>query len=72
MAAVGEGSIRLHDQMKAVLAGKLADLKHLRLIAPRHATLYRRSREFERVEQVVDQYALKYAQLLYGECAVAY
>lgn len=49
MTAVGEGSIRLHDQMKAVLAGKLADLKHLRLIAPRHATLYRRSREFERV-----------------------
>ncbi len=58
--------------MKALLAGKLADLKHLRLIAPRHATLYRRSREFERIEQVVDQYAVKYAQVLNGESAVAY
>jgi hypothetical protein len=58
--------------MRALLAGKLSDLKHLRLIAPRHATLYRRTREFERIEQVIDQYALKYAQVVNGESAVAY
>jgi hypothetical protein len=46
MSAVGEGSLRLREQMRTLLAGKLADLKHLRLITPRHATIYRRTREF--------------------------
>jgi hypothetical protein len=72
MVAVGEGSARLKEQMKALLAGKLSDLKHLRLIAPRHATIYRRTREFEHIEEVVDQYVFKYAQVLSGESAVAY
>lgn len=46
MDNIGENPLRLKDMMRTIIGGKLSDLKNLKLINPRHATIYRRSKEF--------------------------
>jgi disulfide oxidoreductase YuzD len=44
MEHIGEGAQRLKDLMRAIISGKLSDLKNLKVINPRYATIYRRSK----------------------------
>jgi hypothetical protein len=46
MEHIGEGTQRLRDLMRVIISGKLSDLKALKLMNPRYATIYKRSKEF--------------------------
>lgn len=46
MNGLEESASPLKDMMKSIISGRLADIKHLRLINPRYATIYRRTKEF--------------------------
>lgn len=49
--------------MSIVIFGKLEDVKELNVINSKYAVLFRRSKEFLKVEELIDQYSLKYEKI---------
>lgn len=64
MERLGVGSERLKILMSAIVTGKLHQIKDLTMINPKYAVLFKRTKECERIQEVVQQYLTKYARVL--------
>lgn len=64
MERLGVGSERLKILMSAIVTGKLHRLKDLTMINPKYAVLFKRTKESERIQEVVQQYLTKYSRVL--------
>jgi hypothetical protein len=49
--------------MSIVIFGKLEDVKDLNMISSKYAVLFKRSKEYLKVEELIDQYSLKYEKI---------
>jgi hypothetical protein len=50
--------------MAAIINGKLKELMDLKVINSKYAPIFRKTKEFERIQSVVEQYNTKYDRIL--------
>ena len=66
------GSEKLKSLMANIIAGKLNEIKDLTAVNQRYATIYRRTKEYQKVQGIIDQYLVKYEKVLQRDQAIAY
>lgn len=66
------GSEKLKSLMANIIAGKLNEIKDLTAVNQRYATIYRRTKEYQKVQDIIDQYLVKYEKVLQRDQAIAY
>lgn len=64
MERLNVGSDKLKTMMSTIIKGKFTEIKELTIINPKYAIIYQRTKECERIQDVVDQYLVKYQSIL--------
>ena len=67
MDKLGVCSERLKVLMSTIISGKLNEIKDLKLLNSKYGILYSRTKECDRIQDVVDQYLAKYERILRWE-----
>lgn len=50
--------------MANIIAGKFNEIKELKVVNQRYATIYRRTKEYQKVQEIIDQYMIKYEKVI--------